>query len=103
MRAEGGYGVPRWVRAPKRFFKGGKRLGELVLSLAAKAAAMNSGSRTVSTLAAAQQRAPAFDDRPGLPCSAKADCQHGKAKSRGPSSDCQPPYRVDLVWGAGGL
>ena len=21
-RAEGGYGVPRWVRAPKRFFKG---------------------------------------------------------------------------------
>jgi hypothetical protein len=37
-RAEGGYGVPRWVRAPKRFFKGGKRPGELVLSLAAMAA-----------------------------------------------------------------
>jgi hypothetical protein len=30
--------VPRWVRAPKRFFKGGKRLGELVVPLAAKAA-----------------------------------------------------------------
>ena len=25
--AEGGYGVPRWVRAPKRFFKGGQETG----------------------------------------------------------------------------
>jgi hypothetical protein len=45
---------------------------------------MNSGSRTVSRLAAAQQRARAFDYRPGLPCAAKAGCQHGEAKNRGP-------------------
>lgn len=44
---------------------------------------MNSGSRTMSRLAAAQQRARAFDYRPGLSCAAKADCQNGKAKSRG--------------------
>ena len=62
---------------------------------------MNSGSRTMSRLAAAQQRARAFDYRPGLSCAAKADCQNRKAKSRAPSSDCQPPYPLDLVWGLG--
>jgi hypothetical protein len=43
---------------------------------------MNSGfSGTVGRLAAAQERARAFDYRPGLPCAAKADCHHGDVKS----------------------
>jgi hypothetical protein len=62
---------------------------------------MNSGSRTMSRLAAAQQRARAFDYRPGLSCAAKADCQNGKAKSRGALERLPTPYPLDLVWGRG--
>ena len=54
------------VGGARRFFKGGKRLGELVAPLAAKAAGHELRfPGTVSSLAAAQQRARAFDYRQG--------------------------------------